>query len=64
MAISNFTLYLIGAAVLTSGLVLMAYKLGVPLIWTGLGFIVMIGIGIMSAVSKTRQKEKSNTGSK
>jgi uncharacterized membrane protein len=58
---SNLVIYLIGTAFVAGGLALMAYKLNAPAIWILIGVIIVIGIGIMAAVSKTRQKEKSDT---
>jgi hypothetical protein len=58
---SNFALYFIGTFLVAGGLALTAYKLGASPVWIGIGVIIVIGLGIMSAVSKTRQKEKSGT---
>ena len=58
---SNFAIYLIGIALVTGGLAWTANKLGAPPIWIIIGAIIIIGMGIMAAVSKTRQKEKSDT---
>jgi hypothetical protein len=58
---SNFTKYLIGTVFVAGGLAWAAYTLGTSLIWVSIGVIVIIGIGIMAAVSKTQQKEKSAT---
>jgi len=58
---SNFAIYLIGTLFVAGGLAWAAYKLGAPPIWIGISVIIVIGLGIMSAVSKTRQKEKSDT---
>ncbi len=61
MQMSNFAIYLIGTAVVSAGLALAAYKLGALAIWIAIGVIIIIGMGIMVGVSKTRQKEKSDT---
>ena len=58
---SNFAIYLIGILSVAGGFAWAAYKLGAPPIWIGIGVIIVIGLGIMAAVSKTRQKEKSGT---
>jgi len=58
---SNFAKYLIGTLFVAGGLAWAANTLGASLIWTSIGVIVIIGIGIMAAVSKTQQKEKSST---
>lgn len=54
---SNLVIYLIGTLVLAGGAAMAAYKLGVTTIWIIIGVIIIIGFGIMAAVSKTRQKE-------
>jgi Zn-dependent protease with chaperone function len=58
---SNFGIYLIGIVFVAGGLAWTAYKLGAEPIWIIIGVIIIIGLGIMAAVSKTRQKEKSDT---
>ena len=58
---SNFALYLIGTAFVACGLALAAYKLNAPPIWIAIGVIIIVGLGIMAGVLKTRQKEKSDT---
>lgn len=58
---SNLAIYLIGTTLVAGGLSIAAYKLNAPPIWIVIGFIIIIGLGIMVAVSKTRQKEKSDT---
>ena len=59
---SNFAIYLIGIAFVTGGLAWTANQLGAPPIWIIIGTIIIIGLGIMAAVSKTRLKEKSDAG--
>jgi hypothetical protein len=56
---SSFTLYLIGFFVLIGGLSYGAYELGVQTVWIGIGAVVLVGIGIITAVSKTRQRDDS-----
>ncbi|MDR3666485.1 MAG: hypothetical protein P4L35_06565 [Ignavibacteriaceae bacterium] len=58
---SNFAIYLIGIVIVMGGLAWAANKLGAPPIWIIIGIIIIIGLGIMGAVSKTRLKEKSDT---
>jgi hypothetical protein len=58
---SNLVIYLIGTAFVAGGLAWAANELGAPPIWIVIGIIIMIGSGIMAAVSKTRQKESSDT---
>ncbi|MGD0591975.1 MAG: hypothetical protein ABSA44_14440 [Bacteroidota bacterium] len=57
---SNFAKYLLGTAFVAGGLAWAAYELGASLIWISIGVIIIIGIGIMVAVSKTQRNEKSD----
>jgi hypothetical protein len=61
MYMSNFAKYLIGTVFVAGGLAWAASQLGAPLIWISIGVIIIFGLGIMAAVSKTQQKEKSAT---
>ncbi|WP_425409430.1 hypothetical protein [Hyphococcus sp.] len=54
---SAFTAYLLGAIVLAIGLGVAAHLLGVPPIWIGVGALVILGAGIMSAAAKTKRKD-------
>jgi hypothetical protein len=58
---SNLVIYLIGTAFVAGGLAWAANELGASPIWITIGVIIIIGLGIMAAVSKTRQKENSDT---
>ena len=63
---SNMGIYLIGFAILIIGLCVGAFALGAPPMWIGIGALILIGIGIISGISKTRIKESSpeDTGRK
>jgi hypothetical protein len=54
---SAFSLYVIGFLALLGGVGYGAYLLHVPNTWIGVGALVMIGLGIMSAVSRTKQRD-------
>jgi positive regulator of sigma E activity len=54
---SAFTLYVVGFFVLLAGLGYGAHLLHVPQAWIIVGALVMIGLGVMSAVSHTKQKD-------
>lgn len=56
---SSFTLYLIGFIILIGGLAYGAYLLGLEPVWIGTGAVVLTGLGIITAVSKTRQRDES-----
>lgn len=58
---SSTSTYLLGFIVLTAGLAMGAHLAGLPAAWIGAGGIVMLGIGILLAVTKTRQPETSPT---
>jgi len=58
---SNLVIYLIGTALVAGGLAWGANEIGVPPVWIIISVIIIIGLGIMAAVSKTRQKENSDT---
>lgn len=58
---SNFAIYLIGFVVLIGGLAYGANLLGVPQIWIGVGSVVLLGLALMTGVSRTRHREASPT---
>jgi len=60
-AMSSFSMYLVGFIVLIIGLALAAYLLSVPTIWIGVGIVVLVGIGILSGVSRTRRPDPPST---
>jgi hypothetical protein len=55
----SFGLYILGFVVLIVGLAMAAYLLHVPVMWIGVGVVILAGIGIISAVSTTRQRDPS-----
>ena len=55
---SSFGTYMIGFALVIIGLAIAAYLLNVPPTWIGVGVLVMIGIGILSATTRTRPKDR------
>ncbi|MGH7458435.1 MAG: hypothetical protein ACREKN_05025 [Longimicrobiaceae bacterium] len=59
---SSFATYVIGFIILILGLALLAFYLGVPHIYIIIGVIVLIGIGIISATSKTKQPDPPQGG--
>jgi uncharacterized membrane protein YiaA len=58
---SAFGTYLIGFIVLILGLGIAAFLLNVPTVWIAVGVIVLIGIGILMATSRTRMKDPPST---
>jgi hypothetical protein len=55
----SFGLYAIGFVIVISGLVYGAHLLHVPGHWIAVGAVVLLGIGILSGVKATRQKDPS-----
>ncbi|MDQ6718225.1 MAG: SoxR reducing system RseC family protein [Gemmatimonadota bacterium] len=54
---SSFSTYLIGYIVLIIGLTIAAFLLGAPPIWIIVGAIVLIGLGIVMATTRTKPKD-------
>jgi uncharacterized membrane protein YiaA len=54
---SAFGTYLIGFVILIAGLALAAHLLNVPGWWIVAGVIVMIGIGVLAATTRTKQRD-------
>ncbi len=58
---SSFGIYIIGFVILIVGLALGAHLLGVPNVWIGIGMIVLVGIGVLSGVSRTKRPDPPGT---
>jgi uncharacterized membrane protein YiaA len=58
---SSFGTYLIGFIILIIGLAIAAFLLNVPTLWIGVAVIVLIGIGILTATSRTKMKDPPST---
>ena len=54
---SAFALYVVGFFVLLAGLIYGAYLLHIPQSWIMVGTLVVLGLGVMSAVSQTKQRD-------
>jgi hypothetical protein len=59
MSMTNFVVYLIGTLLVVAGLAYGASRLGVNQVWIVAGALVIIGLGFMAGIVKTRQKEPS-----
>jgi len=57
---SSFMLYVLGCIVLLGGLGYGAYLLHVPQTWIIVGALVIVGLGIMSAVTRTKMRDPSS----
>jgi hypothetical protein len=53
----SFGMYVLGFIVVIVGLAYGAYLAHVPAQWIGVGVIVLVGLGIVKAVTQTRQKD-------
>ena len=56
----SFGLYAGGFAIMIAGLAYVAHLMRMPTQWILAGAVVLIGIGILSAVKATRQKDSSS----
>lgn len=54
---SSFTTYIIGFVILVVGLAMAAYLLDVPGMWIAVGIVVALGIGVITATSRTKMKD-------
>ena len=55
----SFGIYSIGFVLVIGGLIYGAYLMHVPAHWIAVGAIVLLGLGILSGVKVTRQREPS-----
>lgn len=55
--VSSFSTYLLGFVIFTAGLALGAYLLDVPPLWILAGVIMLIGIGVLTATSRTKTRD-------
>jgi hypothetical protein len=56
----SFGLYVVGYLVVIGGLVYGATLMHVPVHWIAAGAIVLVGLGILTGVKNTRQKDSAN----
>jgi uncharacterized membrane protein len=56
----SFGLYAAGFAIMIGGLAYAAHLVHIPLQWIVVGAVILIGIGILSAVKATRQRDSAN----
>ncbi|MGA9980217.1 MAG: hypothetical protein WBQ08_16485 [Candidatus Sulfotelmatobacter sp.] len=55
----SFAIYAIGFAIMIGGLIYGAHLVHVPAHWIAVGAVVLLGVGILSGVKATRQKDSS-----
>ena len=54
---SSLAIYAIGFALIIASLARGAHQMGSPPIWTGVGSVVSLGIGLVTGVSESREKD-------
>lgn len=53
----SFTLYLLGFVIVIAGVAWGLSEAGVPSVWIGIASVILLGIGIVMGVSRTRMKD-------
>jgi hypothetical protein len=53
----SFALYMIGLALLAGGVAWALITAGIAAIYVGITMLIVVGIGVMMAVSRTRAKD-------
>lgn len=53
----SFGMYAVGYALVIAGMIYGAHLLHVPAHWIVVGGVIMLGLGILSGVKATRQKD-------
>lgn len=61
IAMSSFTTYIVGFIILVVGLAMAAYLLDIPGMWIAVGVVVALGIGVITATSRTKMKDPPGT---
>jgi hypothetical protein len=56
----SYSLYLLGFGILIVGLAYGANLMGIPRQWIAVGVIVLIGLGVLTGVSRTRTRDQSH----
>ncbi len=53
----SFGIYIVGYVILIAGLVYAAHLMHIPQHWILAGAIVLVGLGVLTGVKNTRQKD-------
>jgi hypothetical protein len=56
----SFAIYIVGFIVLIVGLAVGAHLMHMPAQWIGVGVLVLIGLGVVTGVTHTRQRDSSS----
>jgi hypothetical protein len=54
---SSFATYLIGFVIVVIGLAVAAYLLGISTTWIAVGVLILLGLGIVTATSRTKPRD-------
>ena len=57
---TNMVVYLIGTLLVVAGLAYGASRLGVSQVWIVAGALVIVGLGLMAGIVRTRQKDPAS----
>jgi xanthine/uracil/vitamin C permease (AzgA family) len=58
--VSSLAIYIVGFVILVGGLAYGANLAGLAPQWIAVGVLVLVGVGIASGVTRTRQKDPSH----
>lgn len=58
---SNLSLYMIGAVLVSAAVAFGAYRVGIDTVWIVIIVLVILGLALMAGVSRTRHREDSPT---
>jgi positive regulator of sigma E activity len=58
---SSFAIYIVGFIVLIVGLALAANLIGISSTWIAIGVVVLLGLGILMGVARTRRPDPPAT---
>jgi small basic protein len=59
-SVTNFIVYFIGTLLVVAGLAYAATRLGVSSTWIVAGALIILGLGLMGGIVKTRQKDPAS----
>lgn len=57
---TNMLIYLVGTLLVVAGLAYGANRMGVNQVWIIAGALVIVGLGMMAGIVKTRQKDPAS----
>jgi hypothetical protein len=57
---TNMIIYLLGTLLVVAGLAYGASRLGISQVWIVAGALVIVGLGLMAGIVKTRQKDPAS----